>query len=125
MPDFRTPELPFCLHLPEACEIAGDVARAEQLYDLLAPFADRIACDVDDADSGSVQRPLGILAALLGRRREAVAHLEAAIAENDLLGYRPWAAWSRPGSSRHAAVRYSSSTEMICPTTGTRPRTNG
>jgi DNA-binding SARP family transcriptional activator len=81
--------------LPEVCASADDLARAEQLYCLLTPFADRIACDVDDGDSGSVHRPLGLLATLLGGGADATAHLEAAIAHNDALGHRPWAAWSR------------------------------
>src|SRR5262249_34730874 len=43
--------------LPEVCEFLGDDHRAQQLYELLLPFAGRIACDVDDADTGSVERP--------------------------------------------------------------------
>ena len=81
--------------LPEVCLIAGDLGRAEQLYRLLEPFADQIACDIPEGDVGSVRRPLGLLAAHLGRRRDAIAHLEAAVDRNDALGYRPWAAWSR------------------------------
>jgi DNA-binding SARP family transcriptional activator len=81
--------------LPEVCERVGDVGRARQLYDLLVPFAGRLASDPGDLDAGSIDRSLGQLAAFLGLHDEAVAHFEAAIERDDALGYRPWAAWSR------------------------------
>ena len=68
---------------------------AEPLYALLLPFADRTAADIDEGDVGSVQRPLGLLAGVLGRADAGAAHLRAAVEHNDAIGYRPWAAWSR------------------------------
>jgi hypothetical protein len=81
--------------LPEVCEAVADTRCAERLYALLEPFADRTACDVDEGDTGSLQRPLGLLAAQLGMREQAIAHLATAVERNDALGYRPWSAWSR------------------------------
>jgi len=99
----RDNEFLFALSLlPEVCEIARDLARAEQVYALLEPYADRVACDLQEADMGSVRRPLGLLAAQLGRRDAAVEHLEAAVAHNDELGYRLWAGWSRLALGRMA-----------------------
>ena len=44
---------------------------------------------------GALDRYLGILATTLGRLDEAEAHFEAAIALNERMGGRPWAARTR------------------------------
>lgn len=67
-----------------AAEIAahlGDTNAAALLFDRLAPFADRHAVAASGWTSlGSIARPLGLLAATLGRGDEAVALLERALA---------------------------------------------
>jgi tetratricopeptide (TPR) repeat protein len=80
--------------LAETCIALHDAARAEQLYGLLLPFADRIASDVHEGSSGAVARTLGLLARMLGRD-EARGHLEAAVAINEATAAVAWAAHAR------------------------------
>ena len=68
--------------LSEAVAICDDAESAAPLYDALAPFASRFTTHSFGASWGSVERPLGLLAATLGRREEAEAHLRAALAAN-------------------------------------------
>lgn len=67
-----------------AAEIAahlGDTRAAALLFDRLAPFADRHAVAASGWTSlGSIARPLGLLAATLGRNDDAVVLLERALA---------------------------------------------
>ncbi len=68
--------------LAEAVAVGGDAESAGPLYDALAPFASRYTTHSFGASWGSVERPLGLLAATLGRRERAEAHLRAALAAN-------------------------------------------
>jgi tetratricopeptide (TPR) repeat protein len=81
--------------LAQICIALGDVPRAEQLYELLMPFASRVASDVHEGSAGAVARTLGLLAAMLGRDDEARAHLQAAVALNENTAAVAWAAHSR------------------------------
>jgi DNA-binding SARP family transcriptional activator len=81
--------------LTDVCASLGDARRAAVLYDLLLPHGGLIAADIYEGSTGAVDRALGILAAMLGRDSEAVAHLEAAIELNEQTGARPWAAYAR------------------------------
>ena len=81
--------------LPEACLVTGDVVRAEQLYRLLLPHRDRDGADLEDADTGSIELPLGRLAVQLGRADAAAEHFRAAIAANDHAEAHLWSAWAR------------------------------
>lgn len=76
--------------LAEAVASLGDGTRATVLYELLEPYAGRIAVSPPDAAAGAVARPLGMLAAMLGRREDAERHFEAAVALNERTGARPW-----------------------------------
>jgi DNA-binding SARP family transcriptional activator len=80
--------------LAETCIALRDVTRAEQLYNLLLPFADRVASDVHEGSAGAVARTLGLLAVMLGRD-EARGHFEAAIAINEATEAVAWAAYAR------------------------------
>ncbi|HEX8026145.1 MAG TPA: hypothetical protein VF484_08070, partial [Candidatus Limnocylindrales bacterium] len=80
--------------LPEVCAIAGDEARAAQLHALLLPFRARNSADLQDADTGSIELPLGRLAVQLGWRDLAIEHFTAAIAANEREGASLWVAWS-------------------------------
>jgi DNA-binding SARP family transcriptional activator len=79
-------------YLTETCRALRDTVRAAALYDLLVPSADKIVSDVAEGCAGSVQRLLGILAGMLGREDDAVAHLRTAIERNTAVGARPWLA---------------------------------
>src|SRR4051812_13964758 len=68
--------------LSEAVALCEDAESAAPIYDALAPFASRFTTHSFGASWGSVGRPLGLLAATLGRRDQAEAHLRAALAAN-------------------------------------------
>src|SRR3954451_616686 len=68
--------------LSEAVAICEDAESAAPIYAALAPFAPRFTTHSFGASWGSVERPLGLLAATLGRREKAEAHLRAALAAN-------------------------------------------
>ena len=74
-----------------------DLHAATVLYDLLAPFAHLNAANADELATGSVSRPLGVLAATLARWDDAARHFEAALAHNAAMGARPWVAHTRHG----------------------------
>ncbi len=72
--------------LAEACCALRDRRRAQQLYELLAPFADRYVQVIFAANWGSVQRQLGMLAAVLGHLDVAERHLRSGVAANERIG---------------------------------------
>jgi SAM-dependent methyltransferase len=72
-------------------------AAAATLHALLLPFADRYAQAPVEASFGCVARGLGVLASVLGRHDEAVAHLEAAIEIERRMRARPWIAHAQHG----------------------------
>ncbi len=70
---------------------ASDVA--EEVYPLLAPYAERCAVAGGiGLTLGSVERPLGELAGTLGRVSESNAHFERALEANRRIGSAPWVA---------------------------------
>ncbi|MGH2882167.1 MAG: hypothetical protein ACRDPA_05610, partial [Solirubrobacteraceae bacterium] len=81
--------------LADAVHALGDVGAAAVLYDLLVPYAHLSAVNTDEIATGSVFRPLGMLAAVMARWNDASSHFESAIAHNTAMGSRPWAAHSR------------------------------
>jgi DNA-binding SARP family transcriptional activator/tetratricopeptide (TPR) repeat protein len=82
----------------EASVLLDDPTHAPVLYERLAPYAGRPATAGRAVCSyGAIDRPLGGLAALLGRRPDAVRHLEDAIRINDTLGCIVW----REHAERH------------------------
>jgi AAA ATPase domain len=75
----------------EGIGILGDPTHAQLVYDRLLPYAGRPATAGRAVVSyGSVDRYLGGLAAVLGRRDEAIAHLRAANDHNAALGCTVW-----------------------------------
>ncbi|MEW6155661.1 MAG: AAA family ATPase [Actinomycetota bacterium] len=73
--------------LAESIAMVGGHPVASWAYDALRPFGHM--CGVEGIGAvcwGSVERPLGLLAASLGRRTEAVAHFDAAERANRSLG---------------------------------------
>jgi hypothetical protein len=74
----------------------GDEGAAAELYPRLAPYGHRIVTvGRGCACSGSAALALGLLAATLGDRAGAVAHLEEAVRRNDALGAVAFAAAAR------------------------------
>jgi DNA-binding CsgD family transcriptional regulator len=83
-------------YLAEVTYFLHDREQAAVLYGLLFPFADRIVV-IDRAllCLGSVARVLGLLAAVLGDRSNAVGYLRSAVNTHDQMGARPLAARTR------------------------------
>jgi tetratricopeptide (TPR) repeat protein len=100
--------------LADAIAEIGDLMAAESQYDALLPYADMTMGGIPDLNLGSVRRPLGNIAARLGRVDESVEHFVRAIEANDRMDARPWAARARfefarvlldrdgPGDREHA-----------------------
>jgi tetratricopeptide (TPR) repeat protein len=83
-------------YLAEAAAALGDATHAQALHDLLEPYADRnVAVGWASTCMGSAARHLGLLADLLGRRKQAIAHFETALAMNERMRARPWVAHTR------------------------------
>ena len=67
-----------------------DRERAAVLYELLLPYAElSISHDLMRCVAGSAESVLGLLAALLDRNDEAIAHLERALEKELAMGARP------------------------------------
>ncbi len=80
--------------LAEVVHALGDEVRAASLYEVLRPAAGNCVETVE-VSVGSIDRALGLLALTIGRVGEAVEHLEIALATNERIGARPWAAHTR------------------------------
>jgi hypothetical protein len=79
--------------LAEVCWSLGDRAGASAVADVLAPAAGRlVVVGSGVACCGSVDRSLGLLALTAGRLEEAETRLTTALAGNERVGARPWAA---------------------------------
>ncbi|WP_156996804.1 BTAD domain-containing putative transcriptional regulator [Knoellia aerolata] len=76
----------------EVWSALGDRGAAQDLYDQLLPYADRLAISVPVAFHGSVPLSLGRLARTLGHADLARQHLEAANEVHRRLGLTPWVA---------------------------------
>lgn len=81
--------------LAEACVLVGDARRAEQLYELLLPFAGRHALSYTQQYFGPADLRLGMLARLLGRLDDAERHASGALERCLALGARPAAVRAR------------------------------
>jgi DNA-binding CsgD family transcriptional regulator/tetratricopeptide (TPR) repeat protein len=75
----------------------NDRERAEEVYQLLTPFADLFVCGGAGvvAILGSARLPLGRAAATMGRLDDAIRHLRAAVEMHERAGMPPYAAHSR------------------------------
>ncbi len=78
--------------LAETAARLGDRDHAATLYELLLPYADRVAISFPEISLGPVSRFLGILASTTGRYDEASRHFEDALAMTERIGARPWLA---------------------------------
>lgn len=75
--------------LAETCAHLGDAARAGRLFEMLAPYADRAVVIGGAVSLGSAARPLGLLAATLGRLDDAVSLLEEGLRFDSAMGAQP------------------------------------
>jgi tetratricopeptide (TPR) repeat protein len=92
--------------LSDTCAFLEDAPRAAELYNLLLPFGGRNVVIVEGwASFGSADRPLGMLAATMGRWDEAETHFQAALDLNGRLGARPWIARSELGYAQMLLAR--------------------
>jgi class 3 adenylate cyclase len=74
----------------------GDADRAALLYNVLLPYADfQVQAGNAVLCLGSASRALGQVAAAMGRWEDAERHFEHAVAFDEKIGARPWAARSR------------------------------
>jgi DNA-binding SARP family transcriptional activator/tetratricopeptide (TPR) repeat protein len=72
--------------LADVAAATGQLDAAARLHERLLPFASHnVVIGLGAACLGSVQRPLGRLALVLGRREEAITRLRAAVAANEAL----------------------------------------
>jgi DNA-binding SARP family transcriptional activator len=87
-------EVSLCF-LAETAARLGDRDHAATLYELLLPYADRVAISYPEISVGPVSRFLGILASTTGRYDEASRHFEEALAMTERIGALPWLAHTR------------------------------
>jgi hypothetical protein len=78
--------------LAEVSHWVDDAVYEDLVYEALVPFSDRIAFTPPGACTGSVARPLGILAGCTDRWSDADRHFEHALDRHAAIGARPWAA---------------------------------
>jgi len=86
--------------LAEVAAFLGEVDGAAKIYELLLPYAARNASTADYIATGSVSRPLGILASTLERWQEAEHHFKDAVEMNERMGARPWLAQTQEDYGR-------------------------
>jgi eukaryotic-like serine/threonine-protein kinase len=81
--------------LCETVALLHDTPHAESLYEALRPFAGQVIFQTTTVCTGSASRPLGLLAAVLGRFDDAERHFEDALEMNLKLRAAPWLAHTR------------------------------
>ncbi len=86
--------------LSELAHSLGDASRAGVIYEMLSPYAHRVAVGWPEISIGSVSRYLGLLASTLARWDDAERHFRDAIAMNERIGARPWLAHTQDDSAR-------------------------
>jgi tetratricopeptide (TPR) repeat protein len=92
-------DVSLCL-LAETAARLGDGARAARLYELLLPYADRVAVSYPEISMGPVSSFLGILAATCGDYDDAARHFEDALSLSERIGARPWLAHAQDDCGR-------------------------
>ena len=84
-------EVSLCF-LAETAARLGEKYHAATLYELLLPYADKVALSYPEISLGPIARFIGILASTTCRYDDAARHLEDALAMNERIGARPWLA---------------------------------
>jgi class 3 adenylate cyclase/tetratricopeptide (TPR) repeat protein len=86
--------------MTEAVTLIGDREWAQLLYDLILPYADRIASSGSTSFTGAASLYLGLLAATLARYDDATEHFEAAIEKHEEMHARPFLAMTQVAFAR-------------------------
>jgi tetratricopeptide (TPR) repeat protein len=96
----------------EACARLRDTVRGPRLYELMLPYAGRaiVLGRIVSNCIGAADRPLGMLAAAMGRAEESDSHFERAIELDRRMGAEPWVAraqlnWGEALIARGEAAR--------------------
>jgi tetratricopeptide (TPR) repeat protein len=91
--------------LAETAAALADREHAAVLYELLVPYADRVAISYPEVSTGSVARYLGLLAATIDRHEEAERHFEDALQTNARIGAPSWLAHTKRDYARMLLTR--------------------
>ena len=91
--------------LSEVVAFLGDVPRAQLLYKLLSPYADRCVVIGAVLCLGSASRPLGLLATTLSRYEQAAGHFENALKMNAQIRSPLWIAHTQHDYARMLLLR--------------------
>ena len=86
--------------LSEAAASLSHQSGAADLYELLLPYAKRVAVAYPEIATGAVARYLGLLATTTGRWVDAERHFDEALELNEQVGARPWLALTRSDFSK-------------------------
>jgi tetratricopeptide (TPR) repeat protein len=78
--------------LAEAASTLGDAGRASEIYELLAPYGDRVAVSCPEISTGPVARPLALTATANERWDDAERHFTQALEMDERIGARSWLA---------------------------------
>jgi DNA-binding SARP family transcriptional activator len=78
--------------LAETAARLGESDHAGTLYELLLPYADKVALSYPEISLGPISRSLGILASTTFRYDDAARHFEDALAMSERIAARPWLA---------------------------------
>jgi DNA-binding SARP family transcriptional activator len=91
--------------LADVCRSLGDTERAGTIHAKLEPYSELNAIGYPELVLGSVQRPLAVLAAMMGHSDEAGDRFERAREMNESMGSRPWTAHTLHDHARMLAAR--------------------
>jgi len=86
--------------LAEVCWALGDLERAHSLHRQLLPYRNLNAVGYPEIILGSVERPLGILAGMIGRSEASEDYFKRALEANTRMGARPWVAHTQHDHAR-------------------------
>jgi tetratricopeptide (TPR) repeat protein len=86
--------------LAEVAHSRGDRARAQAIYEQLAPYANQVAVAYPEISIGSAARYVGLLASTLCRWEDAERYFEEALATNERIAAWPWLAHTQDDYAR-------------------------
>lgn len=92
-------DVSLCLMAHAAARL-NDAKRAQILYGLLLPYADRVAVSYPEIAVGTVAHFLGVLSATMARWEEADRHFADALTTSERFGARPWLAHTHHAYAR-------------------------
>ncbi len=91
--------------LTDAAATLGETKHASRMYELLLPHGSHTGATADYICTGSMARSLGILATAMSEWEKAEHHFDEALAMNESVGGRPWAARTRHDLARMLLAR--------------------